>query len=481
MVNFRPILLVLGVLLTTLALGMWVPAAVDGYLGHADWSVFLASSAVTLFAGLLLILGNRVSVQRLSVRQAFVLTVMSWVCVTIFGALPFTFSGLDLSFTDSFFESMSGLTTTGATVIVGLDDAPPGILLWRSLLHGLGGVGIVVMAVAVMPLLRIGGMQLFRMESSDKSEKVLPKAAQVASAIVVVYLLLIVLCILALWIAGMSVFDAVNHGISAVSTGGFSTKDASVGYYNNALYEFILIVFMIGGALPLSWYVRTVQKGRNGARDSQVTTFFQVLGFCIAVVTVWLWATSEMSFLEALRHVAFNVTSIMTDTGFVSLDYGTWGPFAIAAFLLLTFIGGCTGSTAGSIKIFRWQIFFRTLKRQLLLMFQPHRVMDLRYNGQSYSDDVVASVTSFVAIYLIAFGLLTGLVCLFGVDFLTSASAVSAAMANSGPGLGPIVGPSGTFQPLPDTVTWILSFAMLLGRLEIFTILVLLSPHFWRD
>ncbi|MEO5373858.1 MAG: TrkH family potassium uptake protein [Alphaproteobacteria bacterium] len=481
MLNFRPILLTVGILLTTLALGMLVPAAVDGYLGHHDWSVFLASSAVTMFAGLLLILGNRVSVHRLTVRQAFVLTTLSWVAVVLFAALPFIFSKLHLSVTDAIFESVSGLSTTGATVIVGLDNAPPGILLWRALLNGLGGVGIVVMALAVLPVLRIGGMQIFRMESSDKSEKALPKTAQLASAIVGVYLLLIVLCALGLWFAGMSLFDSVAHAMAAVSTGGFSTKDASLGFYDNPVYEAILVVFMISGALPLTWYLRTAQKGWRGARDSQVSTFFSVLGTSIAVVAVWRWLSSDMSFFESLRHATFNVTSIIVDCGFVSIDYGTWGSFAIAAFILFTFFGGCTGSTTGSIKIFRWQILFRAIKRQLVLMFQPHRVVDLRYNGQSYSDDVIVSVVTFVSVYLITFGFLTVLVSLFNVDLLTSASAVSAALAGSGPGLGPIVGPSGTYQPLPDAVKWILSCAMLLGRLEIFTILVLFNPQFWRD
>ncbi|MBF0130938.1 MAG: TrkH family potassium uptake protein [Alphaproteobacteria bacterium] len=482
MIDFKPVFLVVGIFLATLAILMCIPAAVDKFAGHHDWQVFLASAAVTFLTGLMLIFGNRTSVRKVSMRQAFLLTTATWISAAAFGALPFAFSEMHMSYTDAVFESMSGLTTTGATVIVGLDNAPPGILLWRALLHGLGGIGIVVMAVAVLPMLRIGGMQIFRMESSDKSDKVLPKTAQMASAILIVYLVLIVLTVFALWGAGMSLFDSICHGIAAVSTGGFSTKDASIGHYDNALFDGILVVSMISGALPLTWYVRVAQRGKKALwLDSQVVTFFQVLLVCIGVMAAWLWVVKGMTPPHAFRMAAFNVTSIITDTGFVNTDYGLWGDFAVASFIFYTFIGGCTGSTAGSIKIFRWQILFRAVSRQLSWMFQPHRVMDLRYNGQSYTDDVVSSVISFVAIYLISFALMTLVVSLLGVDFLTSASAVSAALAASGPGLGPIVGPAGTYQPLPDSVTWVLTFAMLFGRLELFTILVLFTPQFWRD
>ncbi|MFN3077165.1 MAG: TrkH family potassium uptake protein [Alphaproteobacteria bacterium] len=482
MLSLRPILLVLGMLLTTLSFVMCIPAVVDGYTGHPDWKVFLTSAGFTLFAGQLLVLGNRLTHFRLTSRQTFLLTVLSWVAVTAFGALPFVFAHDSLSYTNAVFETMSGLTTTGATVIVGLDNSPPGVLLWRALLHGLGGIGIIVMAVAVLPFLRVGGMQLFRTESSDRSDKVLPKTAQMINAIILVYLVLNVLCILALWIAGMEFFDAVCHGIAAVSTGGFSTKDASLAYYDDVWFEFILMVFMVSGALPLTWYVRVVQKGWTAARkDSQVWVFLGILLVSIGVMTVWLWLSSGYSLIHALRLASFNVTSILTDTGFVSTDYSLWGHFAIAGFMVLPFIGGCTGSTAGAIKVFRWQILFLAVKRQLIAMFQPHRVVDLRYNGQSYSQDVMISAVVFVALYIISFAVLTLIVCSFSIDFLTSSSAVAAAMANSGPGLGPIVGPAGNYSTLPPAVIWILSFAMLFGRLELFTVLVLFSPQFWRD
>ncbi|TAN50920.1 MAG: TrkH family potassium uptake protein [Rhodospirillales bacterium] len=324
-------------------------------------------------------------------------------------------------------------------------------------------------------------MQLFRMESSDKSEKFMPKAAQMAMAIILAYLALVGACFVSLWIAGMSPFDAICHALATISTGGFSTKDASVGYYANPWFEWIIVIFMISGALPLTWYVRATQEGwQELFKNSQVKAFLATLLVCVTVMTVWLWAVSEHPFTEALRLSAFNVTSIVTDTGFVSTTYDEWGDFAIAAFLLFTFIGGCTGSTSGSIKVFRWQILFRYFKTQLALMFQPNRVISLKYENMAYSNDVVLSVITFIAAYLMTWGLLSLAVSLAGVDFLSAISAVAASMANSGPGLGKLVGACCTFQPLNDVAKWLLSLAMLLGRLEIFTLLILFTPNFWR-
>ena len=483
MIDLRPVFMVVGILLVTLAATMVIPALIDFASGHPDWLVFGASSAVTMLAGGLLYFGNHCPRTSFNVRQAFLLTNLAWVVVSAFAALPFAFSQLELSYTDAYFEAMSGLTTTGATVIVGLDRAPPGILMWRALLNGLGGVGILVMAVAVMPFLRVGGMQLFRMESSDKTEKVLPKTGTMAAAIVTTYLGLAFLCAICLYTAGMGLFDAVAHALAAVSTGGFSTRDASLAAFDSPWIEGILMVFMISGALPLSFYVRVLQHNarRRALRDTQVRAFLKVLASCVLVMTLWLWSTRDIALLQALRLAAFNVTSIVTDTGFVSTDYSQWGHFAVAAFLLFTFIGGCTGSTAGGIKIFRWQILFRAIAGQVVWMFQPHRVLPLKYDGRAYGQDVVGSVVSFVVAYLLAYALLTVAMCLFGLDFLSGASAVAAAMANAGPGLGPVVGPAATYKGLPEAATWLLSFAMLLGRLEIFTIAVLFAPQFWRE
>ncbi|MBF0169017.1 MAG: potassium transporter TrkH [Alphaproteobacteria bacterium] len=479
--ELRPIFLVLGLLVSTLALFMFFPAMADLVAHHEDWKVFAISGLVTFFIGMLFVVGNRGAVSHITLRHGFVLTSLSWVVLSAFGALPFVFSHLGLSYTDAFFEAMSGLTTTGATVIVGLDNAPPGILLWRAILHGIGGIGIIVMAVAVLPSLRVGGMQFFRMESSDKSEKFMPKAAQMAMSIILAYLALVLACFVALWIAGMTPFDAICHALATISTGGFSTKDASVGYFANPWFEWIIVVFMLSGALPLTYYVRLTREGWEAlAKGSQIWTFLTVVATFTGMLTLWLWFMRDVGFTEALRMAAFNITSIITTTGFVTSDFSLWGDFAMMVFLLAAFTGGCTGSTTGSIKIFRWQVLTRYVRTQLALMYQPNRVFTLKYDQSSYSSDVVLSVIMFVMVYLLSTAILALAVSLTGLDFLSSLSGVAASIGNVGPGLGNVVGPCCTFEPLNDAAIWLMSLAMLLGRLEIFTLLILLTPNFWR-
>lgn len=479
--ELRPIFLVLGLLVSTLSLFMFFPALADLVAHHEDWRVFALSGLVTFFVGMLFVVGNRGAASHFTLRHGFVLTTLSWVVLSAFGALPFVFSHMGMSYTDAYFETMSGLTTTGATVIVGLDNAPPGILLWRAILHGIGGVGIIVMAVAILPSLRVGGMQFFRMESSDKSEKFMPKAAQMAMGIIVVYAVLVFLCFLSLWAAGMSPFDAICHALAAVSTGGFSTKDASVGYFANPLYEWILVLFMISGALPLTYYVRVAREGWDATlKGSQVITFLVTISAFSLVLAVWLWFSRGDGPVDALRHAAFNVISVITTTGFATQDYSLWGDFAMMVFLLAAFVGGCTGSTTGSIKIFRWQVLTRYVRTQLALMYQPNRVFCLKYDQSSYSSDVVLSVIMFVMVYFLSTAFLAVAVSLTGVDFMASLTGVIASIGNIGPGLGNVVGPCCTFQPLNDAAKWLMSFSMLLGRLEIFTLLILFTPNFWR-
>jgi trk system potassium uptake protein TrkH len=479
--DHRPILVILGTLTAALALFMFIPAIADLVSDHEDWRVFATSGFAAFFLGVVTVAANRGCSMDISVRQAFVLTVLSWIFLAAFAALPFRFSHLGMSYTDAYFEAMSGLTTTGATVIVGLDKAPPGILLWRAILQGIGGVGIIVMAVAVLPFLRVGGMQLFRLESSDKSEKLMPKAAHMAMAIILVYLGLITLCGFALWLAGMTPFDAATHALATISTGGFSTHDDSVRFFASPAIEWIIIVFMVGAGLPLTYYVRMLQTGlRASGRESQVRAFLMVMGGFAGVMTLWLWIGRDFEFAHALRLSAFNIASVMTTTGFVTADYSLWGDFALMTFLILAFVGGCTGSTSGAIKIFRWQILFRYGRAQLSLMFQPSRVISLKYDQTAYSSDLALSVIVFIAAYVISTAALAMAVSLTGVDFLSSLSGVVASIGNVGPGLGNIVGPCCTFQPLPPQAKWLMALAMLFGRLEIFTIIVLFTRNFWR-
>ncbi|MGH6954357.1 MAG: TrkH family potassium uptake protein, partial [Alphaproteobacteria bacterium] len=385
------------------------------------------------------------------------------------------------SYTDAYFETMAGLTTTGSTIIVGLDQAPRGILLWRALLHWLGGMGIVVMAVAVLPLLRVGGMQLFRTESSDRSEKVLPSPVQIARAVGVVYVGLSAVCALAYHVAGMTVFDAVVHSMATLSTGGFSSHDASFAYFKSPALELIATGFMIAGGLPFVLFIRATE-GRPGDlwRDQQVRAFLSIIAAVALMLALWLALTGQKPFWEGLRLALFNVTSIITTTGFTNIDYGAWGGFALVVILLVTFFGGCTGGTTGGIKIYRLQVIWLTFRQQVSNLVHPHGVFPLRYNRAPLPADIPGSVMAFTLAYVSVWVLLAIALAALGLDFLTSVSGAATALGNVGPGLGPIIGPVGNFAPLPDAAKWLLSLGMVLGRLELLTLLVLLAPRFWR-
>ncbi|WP_337996757.1 TrkH family potassium uptake protein [Oleispirillum naphthae] len=471
-----------GFLLNLIAAAMAVPAAVDYFDGNPDWRVFLASMAVTFYVGLSLMEANRNATRRMSVRTGFLLTTLGWVVVTAFAALPLAFCSLHIGFTNAFFEAMSGLTTTGSTVLTGLDDMAPGLLLWRSMLQGIGGLGIIAMAMIMMPFLRVGGMQLFHSESSDISERPVPRAFHVVGITALVYCGLILACAVALVAAGMPLFDAVNHAMAAIATGGFSTKDASVGYFRSVPIEAVLIVFMTLGALPLVFYARLAMNWRRAlSRERQVPTFLAVLGVAILAVAALRWHTGHVPFAAALRQAAFNVTSVLTDTGFATADYGAWGEWAVAAFMLLMFIGGCAGSTAGAIKIFRWQILFRGMVDQMRRALSPHRVAVVRHEGHVVDEGTIGSVRNFFFMYLLTWAGLTTACMVSGMDYLSATSGVAQAMANAGPGLGELIGPAGNFREIPDAAKWVLSAAMLLGRLELTTVYVLLTMAFWRD
>ena len=415
---------------------------------------------------------------RLTIRQAFLLTSLSWVVLTTFAALPFTFSKLEMSYTDSFFEAMSGITTTGATVITGLDFAPPGILLWRAVLQWLGGIGIIVMAIAVLPMLRVGGMQLFRMESSDQSEKVLPRAAQIASSIGLIYVGLTLVWAVMLWFAGMGKLEAVAHAMTTIATAGFSTADASIGHFDSAAIDWIITFGMIASALPFVLYLQAF-RGQPLAllRDTQVRWFFSIVGAVIAALVVWQTFANGEPWYDALRYVSFNVVSVMTGTGYATADYDQWGTFALVMFFVVMFIGGCAGSTTCGIKIFRFQVLYAMAAAQMKTLLQPHGVFIPYYNRRPISETVGLSVLTF----FFCFGVLAMGLGLAGLDFLTAVSGAATAISNVGPGLGPIIGPSGNFATLPDSAKWMLSAGMLIGRLEVLTVLILLTPAFWKE
>lgn len=478
--DFRPILYINGLLLCILSLSMVMPMLADFYFGYDDWKVFFICIIITAFFGGALILSTAGLEFNISTRQAFLLTNSVWVVLPTFGAMPFWFSSLDMSITDSFFEAMSGITTTGSTVITGLDYAPAGILLWRAILQWLGGIGIIIMAMSVLPFLKVGGMQIFRTELSE-DEKALPRTAQLANSIAIIYIALTAICTILFMLVGLETFDAIAHAMTTISTGGFSTFDASFSHYTTLGPEIVAIIFMTLGGTPFVLYLKAIRGNlRPLFKDSQVHWFLSILAIAIIVTTSYLYLQQGMHFGEALRRSSFNVISIMTGTGFGSGDFNAWGGFAVSMFFFLMVVGGCAGSTSCGIKVFRFQVLHAVTKVQINKLLHPNGVFIPHYNGKPMPKDVPSSVMGFFFVYALGFSFLAITLSYVGLDFITAMSGAATSISNVGPGLGEIIGPTGTFKPLPDSAKWILCVGMLFGRLELFAVLVMLSPHFWK-
>ena len=481
MLQFMPVFRVLGGLVLGLACLMLAPFLVDFFGGRRDSSFFASAIVAALFTGLTLIImsGSREGGFELTRRQAFLTTGLIWTVIPVFAALPLMSAGL--SFIDAYFEAASAMTTTGATVMVGLDNAPPGLLLWRSLLQWIGGVGIVVLGIIVMPSLRVGGMQLFQTESSDKSEKIFSRGFDLMQWIAIVYVGLTAICALVYGWLGMSSFDAINHAMSSISTGGFSTHDASFGYFESPPLEWAAVVFMFAGALPFVAFIRTLR-----GRDMAIFTDVQVRGYAITLllltfaVGVTHAIVNNVPIGDALRSAAFNLTSVATTTGFASEDYQTWGAFAVSAFFVTTFLGGCSGSTAGGIKIYRLQILAKFARAYLTRLVNPSQVIVVSYSTRRVDREVEVAILTFLIAMLATTALFTLILGWMGLDLVTALSSVVTCLNNVGPGLGPIVGPAGNFATLPEAAKIVLAFAMILGRLEFFTLMVMLTPAFWR-
>ncbi len=480
--RLRFVLFLNGVFILALAVAMLVPAIFDFAVGNnRDAIVFASGAAVSAGLGSLLVAAfNQRDADIKDRRTGLLVTVSAWLSASVIGALPLYNSEFGISWTDAVFESVSALTTTGSTILVGLDDMPHGLLLWRSLLQWLGGIGIIVMALSVLPALRVGGMQLFRSESSDISEKPFPKVRQIARNILIVYVSLTVACAVAFDVAGMSTFDAINHAMTTIATGGLSTKDASIGYYGSLWIELVAIIFMIMGALPLAFYaVFLVNRGKRSTIEGQIKSFLLIVAAATLASTAWN-ISQGMSPPTALRLSAFNVTSIITSTGFVTDDFSAWGSFAMGLFFLLYFIGGCAGSTAGGVKIFRWQILFLGSGRVLRQMLYPNALAPVRFQGRSVDDVAIGNVRNFFFLYMMTTLALSLLVMATGLDFLSAISSVAQGMGNAGPGLGETVGPATNFSNIPDAAKWLIALSMIVGRLELVTFLVVLQPWFWR-
>ena len=480
---WQPVLMINGYLISVLGVAMLFPAVIDMFYTSSKWSPFITSSMISLFVGISLFLGNKTKIEKITLQQGYLLTTISWVSLTLLAALPFMLFGVVPGFADALFEAMSGLSTTGATAIKDLEVLPKSILLWRSMLNGLGGIGIVIFAVALLPFLGIGGMQIFQRENSDLNDKFMPKFNYIAKRILIVYFVLLSLCAICLFWAGMSPFEALNYAMTSIATGGFATKNASVGFYDNVKIELVLSLFMYLGALPMTFYILLMQKKEiHSLRTTQVVTFSKVLLVYILFTALWLTYDGVYdSFLQSLRFASFNIISIVTTTGYVSTDYMQWGPLAGTIFIIFAMTGGCTGSTSGSVKIFRWQVLWAYLKQSLIVATEPNRVVPLKIGNMVTSGSIVSSVFVFLSAFMGTLVLFTVLVAMTGLDLETAFSAVVACITNSGPGVGPVVGPAGTFAPLSDFAKYMLVLAMLLGRLEVLTVLVIFTKSFWRN
>ena len=480
MSNYKTVFFTLGLLQIILGLSMIIPILIQLIYNEMD-AGFIGSGIITIIFGMLFFLSNLNHNRKINLQQAFLLTSLSWLSIAIFGSLPFVFSEISLSFTDAFFESMSGITTTGSTIITNLNGTPKGILLWRAMLQWLGGIGIIVMAITLMPIMNVGGMQLFKISSNDTNEKILPKTKEISLRLIIIYLFLTLICSFIYKLCGMNLFDSFTHSMTTIATGGFSNYNESIGHFDNVYIEITSIVFILTGSIPFIIYLKFISGDKKiFFSDVQIKSFIKIIFFSILILFIYL-GLKNRSFSEiSLMSVSFNVISILTGTGYVTENFSNWGNFPLVFFLVLMFIGGCAGSTTCGIKIFRVQILFQFFSNQIKKIIYPHGIFNLTYQKQNIDDKFMSSVISFIYLYIIIFFIVTALLSLTGLDFVTSISAAATSISNVGPGLGEMIGPNGNFSNLSDYSKWILSLTMILGRLELFAILVLFLPSFWR-
>ena len=480
--DFRSILNIIGLLLCIESVAMLIPMIFDLYYKNDDWVQFFYSSLITFFIGIILNISFRKKNIKLGIREAFVLTISSWIIISIFGSLPFIYSSSNLTYTDAFFESVSGITTTGSTVISNLEDLSEGILIWRSLLQWFGGIGIIVLAMAILPTLQIGGMQLLHMEHDDPYEKTIPKVNRFVLELFFLYVFLSIICAFLYFLNGMSGFDSVIHSMTTISTGGFSNYNQSFSYFNSFQIEIVSVIFMIIGSLPFVLYLQFLHRQKKFFfKDDQIKLFFLIILIIVLLSTVWLSINQNSNIFSSFRLALFNIISILTGTGYSSSNFSNWGSFGTVIMMIIMFIGGCAGSTTGGIKIFRLQILFRGARTQIKKLTQPHAVLVMRFNGKTVNDNTYSSVMGFFFMYILLFILSAISLSFYNLDFLTSFSAAASAISNVGPGIGDIIGPLGNYSTLDNGAKWILAITMVIGRLEIFTVLVLLSLNFWKN
>jgi trk system potassium uptake protein TrkH len=479
MSNYKTVFFTLGILQIILGIFMLIPIIAQFFYSEID-SSFFGASIITIIFGTLFFLSNLDHEKKLSLQQAFLLTALSWLSIAIFGSLPFVFSKINFSFTNAFFESMSGITTTGSTIISNLENMPKEILLWRALLQWLGGIGIIVMAITLMPIMNVGGMQLFKISNNDSSEKILPKSKEIALRLIYIYSALTAICAFSYKVLGMNIFDSLTHSMTTIATGGFSNYNESIGFFNSFSIEVSAMIFIILGSLPFIVYIKFLNGNKKiFFSDIQIKTFLKIIIVSIIILSVYL--TINNSYQLNLRSIFFNVISIITGTGYVNAQFDKWGGFPLILFLVLMFIGGCAGSTTCGIKIFRIQILYSFISYQIKKIIYPKGIFIIKYDKSPVDNKFIASIISFIYLYLVIFFIIAILLSLTGLDFITSISGAATSISNVGPGLGSIIGPNGNFSSLPDISKWILSLGMILGRLELFAILVLFLPSFWKN
>ena len=482
MFNFRPIALVGGTVVCSVGFLLFIPLIVELIYQTDSWQSYAVPILLYLIVGGSLVISNKNLELKISIKEAFVITVISWLLMAILCSVPFIYTQSDLSLIDSLFESMSGITTTGSSIINNLEDLPKGILIWRALLQWLGGIGIVVIALFILPFLRIGGMQLFHLEGDDPYEKFLPKISSIVSKIIFIYFSLTVLLFALYHVNGMTIFDSITHSFTTISTGGFSNHSNSFAYFQSDKILLIAIFFMILGSFPFLVLAQTSLKNPFATfKDHQVKIFLLVL--VISIFLIYFLARNYVDGNEFSKiiSISFNTISIISGTGYISENFENWGNYASVLFLILMFIGGCAGSTTGGLKIFRFQILFKFILIHLKKMLRPHTIIASRFNNKKIEDSTFESVMSFFFLYIVTFSFSALMLSFSGLDFLTCFSAAASAISNVGPGLGDIIGPDGNYSPLNTYAKSILIITMFLGRLEMLTIIILFLPSFWRD
>lgn len=481
--NLYPVIFIVSVMFVLLSIFMTLPPLLLLNASAPNAIAFAESAALVFTAGILGMLVSYRQPRDLKPRYMFVLTVSSWLVISLVSAMPFYLSDTGISLTDAIFEATSGITTTGATVLVGLDSLDQDLLLWRSILQWIGGIGIIGMFVAVLPFLRVGGMRLFATESSEWTDKALPRMKTLSRGLLLVYVVFSVIAVLVYWVSGMTLFDAFNHGLTSIATGGYSTSDLSMGKFDSDLILFEATIFMAIGGMPFFLFVREMH-GQRGVlwRDQQVRLFVSILLLVPFFLTLYRWfVTDDFDIVSGYISVLFNVTSVVTTSGYASEDYGAWGSLSFALFFFLMFVGGCSGSTSGGMKIFRFQLSLILLKEQLMRLLHPRAVLTRNFNGRPVSDEIITSMIAYTFIFLLCLLLITLALAALHLDFVTSLSGALTSLTNVGPGLGAVIGPAGNFASLPEAAKWILCAGMLLGRLEILSVVVVLSPGFWRN